>query len=79
VQFSDYERLRFERRGHGVLLITMDRPEVYNAADEQMHGELARVWTDVSADPQTRVATAAIAEKRPPRFPSAQETPGVSP
>src|SRR6201999_3142567 len=36
--------------------ITMDRPEKYNAADEQMHTELARVWTDVSADPETRVA-----------------------
>jgi enoyl-CoA hydratase len=39
-----------------VLLITMDRPDKYNAADEQMHGELARVWVEVSADPQTRVA-----------------------
>src|ERR1700720_1753608 len=54
--FSDYQRLRFERRDHGVLPITMDRPDKYNAADEQMHTELARVWTDVSADPQTRVA-----------------------
>src|ERR1700726_1906876 len=54
--FSDYQRLRFERRDHGVLLITMDRPDKYNAADEQMHTELARVWTEVSADPQTRVA-----------------------
>jgi enoyl-CoA hydratase len=56
LKFSDYQRLRFERRDHGVLLITMDRPEKYNAADERMHGELARVWTEVSADPQTRVA-----------------------
>ena len=54
--FSDYEQLRFDRRDNGVLLITMDRPDKYNAADEQMHGELARVWADVSADPQTRVA-----------------------
>jgi enoyl-CoA hydratase len=54
--FSDYERLRFERRDQGVLLITMDRPDKYNAADERMHGELARVWTEVSADPRTRVA-----------------------
>jgi enoyl-CoA hydratase len=56
MRISEYERLRFERRDHGVLLITMDRAEVYNAADEQMHGELARVWADVSADPETRVA-----------------------
>lgn len=51
-----YEQLRLERRANGVLLITMDRPEKYNAADEQMHGELARVWADVSADAETRVA-----------------------
>ena len=56
MKFSEYERLRFERRDNGVLLITMDRPDKYNAADEQMHGELARVWAEVSADPQTRVA-----------------------
>ena len=56
MDFAKYEQLRFERREHGVLLITMDRPDKYNAADEQMHGELARVWTDVSADPETRVA-----------------------
>ena len=56
MKFSEYEQLRFERLDHGVLLITMDRPDKYNAADEQMHGELARVWAEVSADPQTRVA-----------------------
>jgi enoyl-CoA hydratase len=56
MRFSQYQRLRFERPGDGVLLITLDRPEKYNAADEQMHAELARVWTDVSADPQTRAA-----------------------
>src|SRR4051794_41560469 len=56
MQFSEYEQLRFERRDNGVLLITMDRPEKYNATDEQMHGELARVWADVAADPDTRVA-----------------------
>ena len=55
MKFSEYERLRFERRDNGVLLITMNRPDKYNAADEQMHGELARVWAEVSADPR-RVA-----------------------
>src|SRR5260370_42459369 len=54
--FSEYERLRFERRDQGVLRISMDRPDKYNAADEQMHSELARVWTEVAADPRTRVA-----------------------
>jgi len=54
--FEDYEQLTFEHRDHGVLLITIDRPEKYNATDEQMHTELSRVWTDVSADDATRVA-----------------------
>lgn len=54
--FDGYQQLRFERRDHGVLLITLDRPEAYNAADEQMHGELARVWRDVDADDDVRVA-----------------------
>jgi enoyl-CoA hydratase len=63
VGYEDYQRLTFERRDHGVLLITMNRPEKYNAADEQMHTELARVWTDVSADPETRVAVVTGAGK----------------
>jgi enoyl-CoA hydratase len=56
VSLDNYKHLTFTRREHGVLLITLNRPEKYNAADEEMHGELARVWNDVAADPQTRVA-----------------------
>ena len=56
MKFSEYEQLRFERLEHGVLLITMNRPDKYNAANERMHGELARVWSDVSDDPETKVA-----------------------
>ncbi|MGA2036613.1 MAG: enoyl-CoA hydratase/isomerase family protein [Acidimicrobiales bacterium] len=55
MDYSDYEQLTFERREQGVLL-TLNRPEKYNAADETMHGELARVFTDVSRDPEARVA-----------------------
>ena len=54
--YEDYHQLTFSLRENGVLLITMNQPEKYNAADEQMHSELARVWKDVSADPDTRVA-----------------------
>jgi enoyl-CoA hydratase len=56
MSWSDYEQLAFEHRPNGVLLITMNRPEKYNATDEGMHGELARVWHDVSRDPDVRVA-----------------------
>lgn len=63
MNFSDYEQLSFQRHDNGVLLITIDRPKKYNATDEQMHGELARVWRDVSADPDTRVAVVTGAGK----------------
>ncbi|MCE3552758.1 enoyl-CoA hydratase/isomerase family protein [Pseudonocardia sp. RS11V-5] len=56
MSFEDYHQLSFARRDNGVLLITLDRPDKYNAADEEMHGELARVWNDVDADPEVRVA-----------------------
>jgi enoyl-CoA hydratase len=61
--YSDYKQLKFERRENGVLLITLNRPEKYNATDEGMHGELARVWTDISTDPETRVAVVTGAGK----------------
>src|SRR5436190_4546510 len=56
MKYSEYERLQFDRRDNGVLLVTMNRPEKYNATDETMHAELAQVWSDISSDKQTRVA-----------------------
>ncbi|MDA8208461.1 MAG: enoyl-CoA hydratase/isomerase family protein [Actinomycetota bacterium] len=56
MDYSSYDQLTFERHPDGVLLITINRPEKYNATDAELHGQLARVWRDVSADPETRVA-----------------------
>ena len=53
---ASYRHLRFEHRPHGVLLITIDRPERMNATDARLHTELAGVWTDVARDARTRVA-----------------------
>ena len=53
--YSGYQRLRFDRPHPKVLRITMDNGKV-NAADAVMHGELARVWRDVSADPSVNAA-----------------------
>ncbi len=63
MEYSAFEQLTFERRDNGVLLITLNRPEKYNATDEGMHGELARVWADLSRDPETRVAVVTGAGK----------------
>ncbi len=56
MEYAGYRDLRFERRDHGVLLVTIGRPEKLGATDERLHGELARVWSDIAADEGTRVA-----------------------
>jgi enoyl-CoA hydratase len=56
MDLASYQYLKFDRHPHGVLLITLNRPEVLNAAHEPMHAELARVWADISLDEETRVA-----------------------
>src|SRR5205807_8612620 len=54
MDYDDYQDLLFERREHGVLQITINRPEQMNATDERLHSELARVWRDVDVDGATR-------------------------
>lgn len=56
MDFSTYEHLAFQRHDPGILRITINRPEKFNATNETLHSELARVWLDVDADPDTRVA-----------------------
>lgn len=63
MDYSGYRQLEFSRRENGILLITLNRPEKYNATDEGMHTELAKVWRDVSDDPETRVAVVTGAGK----------------
>lgn len=53
--YSDYQDIQFERREHGVLLMTLNRPDVLNATDATMHRDLSRVWPEIDADPETRV------------------------
>jgi enoyl-CoA hydratase len=53
--FGRYPGLEFERRDHGVLLITIARPEAMNATDAELHRGLSRIWDDVDDDPDTRV------------------------
>jgi enoyl-CoA hydratase len=55
-RYDRYERVRVERRDHGVLLITIDRPDKMNATDAPLHWTLGRIWLDVHDDPDTRVA-----------------------
>jgi len=52
--YGAYNHLLFERKPHGVLLITINRPEVLNATNANLHRQLSRVWLDVADDPETR-------------------------
>jgi enoyl-CoA hydratase len=49
-KYSTYKRLLFDYPAENVLRISMNNPDHLNAADDLMHGELARVWQEVEAD-----------------------------
>lgn len=53
--YSQYQHLLFERHEPGILCLTINRPEVYNATNARLHWELSRVWLDIGDDPATRV------------------------
>lgn len=50
-----YEYITTEKRGH-ILLVTMNRPEVYNAVHVDMHREMADCWDAFAADQDLWVA-----------------------
>ncbi len=54
--YSEYRHLLFEPRSNGVVLITINRPEVMNATNARLHWELTQVWLTIDADPAARVA-----------------------
>ena len=53
--FAKYPDLQFERREHGILWITINRPEKMNATDARLHNALSRVWDDIHDDGDTSV------------------------
>src|SRR5438094_6140229 len=55
MDYADYKHLTFEPKPNGVLLVTINRPEVLNAANARLHWEFTQVWLTVDADPKTRV------------------------
>ncbi|MCP3909678.1 MAG: enoyl-CoA hydratase/isomerase family protein [Actinomycetia bacterium] len=53
--FDKHPGLLFERLDHGILLMTINRPEHMNATDAPLHRALSRVWDDIDDDPEVRV------------------------
>ena len=55
-KYEDFEHIRFDRRPDGVVLVTLDRPDVLNAANVRMHREMSEVWAVVDDDDDARVS-----------------------
>ncbi|MEH2673202.1 enoyl-CoA hydratase [Bradyrhizobium elkanii] len=51
---SKYEYLLIEKRPSGVAVVTMNRPEILNAINWDMHDELEQVFVDLDRDKSVR-------------------------
>jgi len=51
-----FEYVRIEHAGGGVALVTLERPEVLNAANVTMHRELSEIWATLDADDSVAVS-----------------------
>lgn len=54
MKWDEYQSIVFERRAR-VLVIKLNRPAQMNAIDGRLHFELAQVFTDAAADPESDV------------------------
>ena len=55
MEYSHFEHIIFEKKENHVLWMTLNRPEVLNAANQQLHTELVEVWRTVDRDPDVHV------------------------
>jgi enoyl-CoA hydratase len=53
--YADFQYLLFDHKANGVLLITINRPDVMNATNARLHWELTKVWGVVDDDISTKV------------------------
>ena len=63
MNYADFRHLTFESKANGVLVVTINRPEVLNAANARLHWEFTQIWPVVDADPKTRVVVVTGAGK----------------
>jgi enoyl-CoA hydratase len=54
MNYSDFEHLSLEDKGNGILLVTLDRPEM-NIVNARMHVELSKIWDVVDQDANVKV------------------------
>lgn len=53
--YEDFQFISFKRYDDGVLLATLNRPEVMNATNARLHWELTQLWGVMQADAATKV------------------------
>lgn len=62
--YEDFQFILFDRRPDGVLLATLNRPEVMNATNARLHWELTQLWGVVNEDPSVKVVVVTGAGER---------------
>jgi enoyl-CoA hydratase len=55
MKYEDFQHLLFEHKENGVLLLTLNRPEVMNATNARLHWELTKIWDVIEDDDNTKV------------------------
>jgi enoyl-CoA hydratase len=64
MDYADFRFLTFDAKPHGVMLITLNRPDAMNATNARLHWELTQVWGVIDADPKVKVAVVTGAGER---------------
>jgi enoyl-CoA hydratase len=64
MRYEDFQFLLFDHHDDGVLLVTLNRPEVMNATNNRMHWELTQVWSVANDDPSVKAIVVTGAGER---------------
>jgi enoyl-CoA hydratase len=56
VEYKDYRHLQIEVSDNGVVAITINRPEIFNAANARLHWEMGEIWKTFDDDPLSKIA-----------------------
>ena len=64
MNYADFQFLKFELKPMGIMLMTLNRPEVLNATNARLHWELTKIWAVLDEDPEVRIVVVTGAGER---------------
>ncbi len=64
MHYADFQFLTFDKKPNGVMVMTLNRPEVMNATNARLHWELTQIWSVLDADDSVRVVVVTGAGER---------------